>query len=178
MTTVPASGAMLAFPRYRENLDMPPLRDDTDRLLRDFLLKESEREAEIKKKVQGGTDKVLQAFQTFSVEIRERLDSVEVKVDQALDEAAVAKRLAMHAHDRHDKLESKTVITKSLWDLGEESPTGTHMVFSKETLRQHDVEKKARLFDGIARQIVAAGVGAAGIVIAAYVTVRLLGFHP
>ncbi len=170
-----------------------PLQDDTDRLLRDFLLGEERRQKKIDEKVQSGASSVVRALQEFSQEIRARIDTLESKVDKADAKAdkAYARadegvRLAMHSHDRLDAIGDRErtggahlkMHTKAIYDLGTDSPTGSHFIVSKEVLEEIDREQSAKKWHAAVGWTAKVGGAALGAVLSAYIILHVLGKVP
>lgn len=142
-------------------LSVPNDNRDTDALLREFLLerrqeerKQAATERRINEGVTDGVNRVLQAFQTFSTDLTERLTRFEHKTTQEIQQirerADSAHALALGANKRIEDLESERKIKSShvqtIYELGDDSPTGTHLVISKDVLERHELEQKGKAY--------------------------------
>lgn len=144
------------------------LEETTDKLLREFLLDRRQEEARrfkenlgLKQHVSESTDAVTKAFQSFSMQLTKRFDQFEADQKSALDrverKADTAHQLAMGVAARVDKIEEgkytaaaqKALRLKQnsipptsppIWDLGEESPTGTHHIIPIDAFKQSKEE--------------------------------------
>jgi hypothetical protein len=193
--------------------------ETTDKLLREFLLDRRQEEKKrfdeqlgLKKHVSESTNAVSMAFQSFSKQLTERFDRFETDQKAHLDrvekKAETAHQLALGVASRVTKLEegkysaaaqkalrltpAKNSIpptTLPTWDLGEESPTGTHhiipidafkqskeewSVFIKENLEVHDKVKDGETWRWLKENATKMVVAVLGTVIAAAIIANLI----
>ena len=193
--------------------------ETTDKLLREFLLDRRQEEKKrfdeqlgLRKHVSESTNAVSMAFQSFSKQLTERFDRFETDQKSQLDrvekKADTAHQLALGVASRVDKLEegkyraaaqkvlrltpaknSVPPSTLPTWDLGEESPTGTHhiipidafkqskeewSVFIKENLEVHDKVKDGETWRWLKENATKMFVAVLGTVIAAAIIANLI----
>lgn len=193
--------------------------ETTDKLLREFLLDRRQEEKKrfdeqlgLRKHVSESTNAVSMAFQSFSKQLTERFDRFETDQKSQLDrvekKADTAHQLALGVASRVDKLEEekycvaaqKTLrltpakncvqpTTLPIWDLGEESPTGTHhiipidafkqskeewSVFIKENLEVHDKVKDGETWRWLKENATKMFVAVLGTVIAAAIIAAII----
>jgi hypothetical protein len=136
--------------------------ETTDKLLREFLLKQRVEEKRkfdenlaLKQHVSNNTDTITKAFQSFSQQLTARFDTFETDQKVALENvkktAETAHQLAMGVAARVGVLEGTKGLVAAqravkvkmsippasppVWDLGEESPTGTHHIIPIEAFK-------------------------------------------
>jgi hypothetical protein len=164
-------------PRTLPRFPLPPMPlpdrsidNETNALLREYLKgrrqEDAKLETTVKDSVRAAGNATIAALQDLSSKMGARFDVVEKRVEEAA-------ALAMGAHARVDRLESQGKMksapahasVRTAFELGEDTPTGSHLIISKEILEQYDLSKDGQtwrwLKDNATKVLVAALGGGA-----------------
>jgi hypothetical protein len=134
--------------------------------------------------VRESSDRTLEALQSFRDSVDVRFEDQGRKIESAKERAEEAFQLARGAHALHElaarnprgAFRASHSAKEVVYELGDESPTGSHFIVSKEVLDKYSLEKDGERWRKVVGLIVKALGVALGAVASGWAVAHLL--HP
>jgi hypothetical protein len=132
--------------------------------------------------VREASDRTLEALQNFRDSVDLRFDTQDRKIDSAKERAEEAFQLARGAHALHElsarnprgAFRASHSAKEVVYELGDESPTGSHFIVSKDVLDKYSLEKDGERWRKVVGLIVKALGVALGAVASGWAVAHLL----